>query len=861
MPRVLPALILFWLGLPLLAAPPAAPAKAEREAAAAIQPPALPPSPPSPPAAPPPAIPANATPIFAPVAPPLPGQLNAAPVAPRPALAPPNRIPDPPKPALTPVPSVPLTKGAGKQVSSTSSTGQFIVHGDDLKLRSAFSGHCEEVSASLRQLLRDKEAWQLPVVVLLKTGDAARTPGPAASTTISQITNGGFHLQVNFNIRGDLRPTDLRAELIRVLLAERILRHQKELASNRERLLPDWVFTGVQEALDYRQRARPSALFAAIFKSGKIYGIEEIIEASASSIEDGLSKTIYQTSCCALVLALLDHPDGGLRLGKFLNSLASDKRSERELLNQWFPGFAATPASLNKWWSQLANLATPTVSEPLNAAETAKQLEEALTIRYRARPSEIPKPRPVMAAIKPTAAEAPAKPLAKAKADEPAMAPGQDQETVDEKKPSIFRRLLSFGRKPRTDSEVIEEASVQAALAEAETSAENSPPEAAPETAAPRGPVFQDHTPLLDRFFTNDKKPAPEPATAEPSQPKSTEAKETPEPPKTEEPAAKEEGKPSRLNPLNWFRGGKKDTPKDKAAPETPKEAPATKKEAPAAWNPSAGDLLWAWSPLVGDLYRDVLQPQWQTAAPRQVEGFLGLKFGKKKEKGAPEAEAETPKAGEAKPKDTKKPEAPAAKPSEPAEIATAPPPTPIKIKPLFGSGKKDTPETAPAEPPPAAKPKSAASAPKPAATATGDALADAAIPIEDYGAVMKRQDRVEILKRNLNALAGLQTRAAVLFRPIVSEYGEILAGLVEGKTKGVDERLRSLRARSAKALEQSKAVRDFLDVYEANESPVFSGLFDDYLKLPDTIEKELPTRTDPLANYLDALDREFSGH
>ncbi|HYF35568.1 MAG TPA: hypothetical protein VD994_09790 [Prosthecobacter sp.] len=895
MKRVLSVLILsFLLGPALLAQSAAAPD------AAAIAPPDLPP-------------PVSAPPLSAvsgaPVAPPLPGQLQAAPAlpppTPRPALSPPpNRIPDLPKPEFTPAPTVPLNRAGAKPASSTSTSGQFIVHGDDLKLRSAFSGRCEEVAESLRQLLRDKQQWELPIVVLLKTGEAARVPGPAVSRTISQFTHGGFHLQINVNVRGDLRPADVRDELIRVLLAERILRHQKELAIDRARLLPDWVFTGVVEALEYRQRARPSALFAAIFKSGKIYGIEEIIEASADAIEDGLSKTIYQTSCCALVLAVLDHPDGGLRMMKFLNALASDKRSERELLNQWFPGFAATPASLNKWWSlQMATLASPSVSEPLTTVETAKRLEQALTLQFKAAASELPapRPRPVVASAPPTV-ESP-----ESKADA-ASAEATVAET-EEKKPSFLRRLNPFAQKERSDSEVIEDAAAEAALAESK-----SPPPPTPAPPPARKPLFSRQK---DTEKEPDPAPAPEPTPPEAPKPVA-ETKPVAEkaPPsvakvetKEEKPADEQkekakdkdtEGKASVLNPLNWFRGGKKEKPKDETDP--PAEAPAPKKPEQAAKSVTAGALLQAWSPLAGKLYlvaaeaKAEADAKAETEGPRKTEGFLGLKFGRKKQK--PEAQPEAPAVEAPKTKESTKPEPkksepgkpeeppalkaePSAKPAkdspptpEPAaaEAPKPPPPAPIKIKPLFGGSKKDAPEAAPAEakpqetpPPPApvaqapepkSKPKTK---PRSESAAAPAALVDAAIPIEEYAVIMKRKDRAEILKHSINSLAALQGRAAVLYRPIVTEYSEVLSDLLQGKTKGVDERLRSLRARSAKALAQGKAVRDFVDLYEANESPVFSGLFDDYLKLPETINQELPARVDPMSTYLDALDREFS--
>ncbi|HCN29127.1 MAG TPA: hypothetical protein DIT64_10310, partial [Verrucomicrobiales bacterium] len=362
---------------------------AERGQAAAIQPPALP---------------AAQSAPAAPVAPPLPGQLKAGPAAAPAPLTPlpPMPMPGAPPPAApavpetkTPVPSVPLPRV--RNPSSTSTTGQFIVHGESLPLRSAFSSKCEDISEELRKLLRDKQPWAIPIVVLLSSGDSSAKAGKAVSTQISQLAHGGFHIQVSIHLRPDLRQADIRRELIRAMLAERILRGRKQITSSRSLLLPDWLFTGVIEALDYRSRARPSALFAAIFKSGKIYSIEEIIEASPADL-DGLSKSIYQVSSCALLLSLVEQPDGGARMGAFLGALASDPRPERDLLNQHFPAIAGTPSSLNKWWSlQLASLASPSMAEPLDLEESLVQLESALTFRYQARPSEIPKPRPVIA--------------------------------------------------------------------------------------------------------------------------------------------------------------------------------------------------------------------------------------------------------------------------------------------------------------------------------------------------------------------------------------------------------------------------------------------------------------------------------
>ncbi len=931
--------------------------------------------------------PAEATTSATPVAPPLPGQLQAAPAAS------PSRIPDL-TPAATPVPTTPLT--SNKALPSTSHSGQFIVHGNDLPLRSAFSSRCEEIHEELRRLIKDQQPWVLPIVVLLNSGEAARKAEKTVFMTLSQIEQAGFHLQVTVNLRPDLRPADFRSELIRTLLYERILRQQTKVPESRTSLLPDWVFTGVLEALDYRKQVRPSALFAAIFKSGRIFGIEEIIEASPMQM-DALSKTIYQTSCCALVLALLDQPEGGARLNRFLASLASDARPERVLLDQAFPSFATSPASLNKWWAlQLASLSRPTASEPLSPQETVKALEDALTFRYQAKASEIPRPRPVVTRITPPHATVRAAAPRTAEITVPTVTEATPGETdsAEEKKRSFFSRLNPFSRrKSAADEAVIEAAIEDAAREEARTRAEEEAkaPEAIVAAAAPvelpepqaaeqaQIPTADERKPFFNRWFGGGNPASPAKSAIKPAN--SDETKEAsplkPEPEK--EPTEK---KPSVLNPLNWFRREKSP---ESAEPASLTPAPEIEKALESAslvpaksayvelnrWLPETG------RPLIAVIYQEAVTED----APKKKKKLFGIFGGDKKPEKKTEA-AEEPKPTEAKkavesnsksenkPQNTatldstKEKSADKPQPSLPAEpekpkpsveekeggpeMAPTPMPDeksppkvekakrePLSLKSLFGSGKKtddenkpaelmpktdeappadaakamseekaETAKTTPSEPKPTEEKKTTAAkgageqkatppkpeekprqtesaknqepptmrpaeqtvkmepAPKPATkpqNPPAEPLMAAAVPIEDYAAIMKRPDRQEILQRSLLALNALQQRSAVLFRPIVAEYVTIVAGISEGKAKNVDERLKKLRQQIQVALDQSKAIRDQLDLHEANSLPAMSGTFHDYLMLPETIRKEIPPRQDPISKYLEALDREFS--
>lgn len=878
-PSIIRAVTLCWLGgLSSLSAQGAPPklSPAEKEAAAAVE-------------APKTIIP-----------PPLPGQLSGA----APGGAP---IPVAPVPPAPPAPAVPTGNSASKMealeaatqapvlqeaprvsapadrlpvTSSTSTSRQFIVHGKVFETRSAMSSRCEEVSDELRKVLNDKEPWALPVVVLLNMGEeATKSKGPPVSTTITEMTHGGFHLQVTINDRPGINAEDIRKEIVRALLAERILRNHQQIATPEGRLLlPDWVMTGVMHAMDYKASARPSAMFATIFSSGKIYGIEEIIAASPVEM-DGLSRTIYETSCCALVLALVDQPDGGARFNKFLNSLASDPRSERELLDVAFPSFGASASSLNKWWAlQLAALSKPGIAEPYTAADSLKAIEEAILIRYEAPAAEAPqnvKLRPfVLPATtaftpppKPAPKEAapgtdpprktPSAPSELAKNDDEASAEGEESEEGKAKR-SLWRRLLFLSGPDSKDVEAPDPAE-----------SEQMPPEkAAPE------PVEESGKPgFFSRLFggggTDEEKPDEAASdtkkkAAEVEKPK-TEAKPKAEPeveakpaPKVEtkpeaKPAPAEEPdaeakKPSKLNPLNWFRGDK----------QKPTEEPAEKKaegegEEQAASLPAAIDLTRLVSPAFVDAWQ-ALTP----SAPRQTIEPL-LNFLKKRNKTGDETKEQEPKKDEPKKEESSKAgdPKPAAKPDEARPRSTNP-----NAKPI--AKKSAEPATAPQTTNPNANPLPAGFVP-PLGTAPGapapakNGRVSVILPLEEYKLILKHPDRADILNYNVATLRALELRVSVLFRPVVTGYLAAVLDLQEGKTKDMDKRLAALREFALIAYQKSVAVRDYLDWFEASESSGLSGKFDDYLNLPAIIEKELPVRTDPISKYLDAVDKEFS--
>lgn len=757
----------------------------------------------------------------------LPGAKPAAPTSPAPAgspgvLAPSSET----KEGASGAPASP----AQPVFKPSSTSGQFVIHGADLETRTWFGRMFEETADELRRLLRDPSPWGIPIVISLKAGTEVNLSEPSVRASFAHLAEGGFHLQLTLQLKPGFNTNEMRAELIRMLLAERILRDHKEVTTKRSRILPDWLLVGVTEGLEYRRRSRPSATFASVFGSGKAYGIEEILDTSPGQL-DSFSKTVYQTSCCALVLTLIDQPEGGLRMSKFLSALASDSRADRELINQWFPGIAQSKTSLEKWWTlQMANLARPTVFETMGPDETAKALAEALTLRFTVEASSTP----VVASRKVTteADEEPAPEETKPRGIISRwFGRGSDEGDKTEEKPKPEKKPEP---KPLTDDELAKGKQQGFRLRNLFGGGD----EDKKEEAKPEPKKLE--------------KPAEKPAPKE-------EPKKEPEKKKKEE-APQADDKPKRPGLFTrMFSGGdknkegdseddpKKETPSKADAPkpepkkpeaEAPKKEEAKKPEPKKEESKESASII---SPL-GRMIATAIFPQAVALAdagawlsPRSAHyTFLG--FGKKKDKEAADEK------GKDESKDEEK------KPKNKEEKAEPP----KKEEPEREKKKEEKPAAKPdeaAKPEPAPAPKPKASTPK---------LVPASLPIEDYARVLKRSDARQVFAATLADLNVLNQHAHVLFRPIIAGYIGVVVDLSNGKTKDVDARLKQLKSSSAEVLAKAKAVQSFVDTYEANHPDGTTGMFDDFLNIEKNIEKRLPQPTDAIGIWFEEQFKKF---
>lgn len=697
------------------------------------------------------------------------------PVQEAPQLLPVPKVQEGSAPAASVAPSVPFS--SGKTPSSTSVSKQFTVYGGDLTLRSSFCMLCEETATALGRVLKDNGKYVLPVIVVLKTPPDITVTGPAVTYNIGELAHGGFHLQINAQLRTGFNTTEFSNELVRILLAERILRNHQKLQTSRSDVLPAWVMTGVTQALDFRSRSRPSALFSAVFRRGQVYSLDRILAADPTHL-DALSKGIYETSTCALVLTLLDMPDGAVRFAKFLNALAVESKSDRELLTMHFPSLGSSQNALEKWWSlQMAALAMPSAMETYGLSRTEEELDDALMLMLPGNHEEKKEAVPTM-----TATEAEAK------------KPGNkffNWFKRDDKSDAPAEAGKKDAAKPQEEAKPKEEAPSQPAE---EAKPEGSKPffrfpgssllPGGKKVVFPFGkkkPVDEAaDAPADEKDKGKEEKKKPEPAKPEP---KAEPAKKSQEPAKTVEapPPAKLSRKPGESRSIG---GRPEDLPK---AP--PAATPPPKKDTPVE-------------------------------APKKPE----------KEKASPT---------EGKPEDSA-------------------PEKPNMFNPRNWFRKDDQASADAKEKDKGTSAGNKAGADAGATPARKRTVKPGSIPIEDFAMIAKHPDRVDILNRCMAKLSALKLKAHPMYKPIVTDYILVVQELVQGKTKGVSDRLERLRQQRDETHEKALAVESYLDWYEANHTGTLSHSFDDFLKLDEELSRERLPRNDALSKYLDAVQQEF---
>lgn len=267
---------------------------------------------------------------------------------------------------------------------ATSRSNQFIVTGINKSQSISLCSTCEEIKTQLLDFLKEKDEWKGLIVISLigKYGDPIPS-GPLVKNAIHLI-GGVPTFTLTVHIGKGLDDALFRSKITETLIYERALRRIKPDLIPTEIQVPTWLVFGMHEALEWKRGTADKHLYSMLFERGEILSLENIFKIKSPLTElDASSRGVFNASCGALVLCLLNQGGGNDAFKNLLDkSLFSDIEPEL-LLKQHFPGLHLSKNSLHKWWSlQLAGMATQPLTESLSILASEARLAEILTVPY-----------------------------------------------------------------------------------------------------------------------------------------------------------------------------------------------------------------------------------------------------------------------------------------------------------------------------------------------------------------------------------------------------------------------------------------------------------------------------------------------
>jgi hypothetical protein len=279
---------------------------------------------------------------------------------------------------------------------SMSRSLQFSVRGSDGLIRGSVAMLADETKDELLRLTEEKDEWKVPIGIVLygKSGD----PMPPRSVEMQLFFNeSSYDLRVNVHLSRGIEQDRFQRAITAALIYERALRTRPPGESETPLIVPPWLVEGLREATAWRLKTSDRKLYEALFKHGGLYKLEDLfaVDDRAHEKMDAAMRAAFRVSSGALVMALLEQPQGKEGFRTFLNEIAVYDGEMPVLLRRNFPELNLSETSMAKWWAlQLANKGTAPLTDILSVSETEAALNDLLKIQIRAEDGT-PENRPV----------------------------------------------------------------------------------------------------------------------------------------------------------------------------------------------------------------------------------------------------------------------------------------------------------------------------------------------------------------------------------------------------------------------------------------------------------------------------------
>lgn len=264
---------------------------------------------------------------------------------------------------------------------SSSSSKQFIVRGKNINLVSAICTRGDEIRSGLLSLLKLPNTWKENVFINLFGAPGSRVPEDPVRLGINIVENKPNYY-INLHVGNGIDLDALYNAVTTMLLYEVMLRNVNPDGLPEQISLPQWILTGIEQAVQWKNDRADRNLYATLFERDEILSPKDLLSIKSPRKElDAMSLSAYKASCGALILCLLNQKEGEDAMIRLLNEAILGSDDPENLIKRNFPRLSLTPTSLHKWWSlQLSTMATPSVTEALSIQNSEKKLDDLLIL-------------------------------------------------------------------------------------------------------------------------------------------------------------------------------------------------------------------------------------------------------------------------------------------------------------------------------------------------------------------------------------------------------------------------------------------------------------------------------------------------
>jgi hypothetical protein len=275
------------------------------------------------------------------------------------------------------------TLGGAPVPRSVSISRQFIVYGADARLRGAICDVAERTKEAALRVLHEGDEWKTPIVVSVQLPQANLPELPGAQLNVSQ-TGFGLKLQLDLTVGADVSAPAVERELLRAVFIEMIYRNAPNLAPGTRYVEPPaWLLDGTLALAPGHDSAAIADALGTAVASGNVLPLPEFLRQQPALL-DSPSRELYRAYAKALVLVLIEMPEGERRLARFLSDLQHASNDPMVELQAHFPSLGSNADEMQKQWSvAVSRLAAREHYRLLSCEESERELAKLLHVELR----------------------------------------------------------------------------------------------------------------------------------------------------------------------------------------------------------------------------------------------------------------------------------------------------------------------------------------------------------------------------------------------------------------------------------------------------------------------------------------------